>query len=436
MQGFGSRVEERVGHAVAFVALRSRDYRNGAGAAADLGDPFLRGSTRRSPGRAGPRWDGVYFGAQAGMSVAGIDFAKRRKLAGGFCLRNTPSTSATASPLRQRSTNRRVAQLRRLRRLQHANGTTRSSASRRTTAASTCRAVGDQCDGRRHTRRDGTDQLPYHGDRHATVRITDYGTLRVRGGWAAGIFMPYATVGFAVGARGSIGRSARPSRRPRIRLRLHTAFRAPRRTARSLQRRLRLWLALRRRPRCRRCMQLLLRARRIRIRAVRRLPAGQSCTCINARVGAALQVLDHRELAAQSRGTRRDRSIISAVTIFLDGARPFLICGGGTPLPNERLLSGRIDHGDRDARRAAGRSALFVRPLRQAPRLDPPSPQRRISRPLAPRQGGKAKLKRAIEETRAVLEVPADFLSASCRPPIPARSRWRCGRCSARGPSP
>ena len=40
--------------------------------------------------------------------------------------------------------------------------------------------------------------------------------------------------------------------------------------------------------------------------------------------------------------------------------------------------------------RAAGRSALLVRPLRQAPRLEPASPHRRGSRPLAPledRQG-------------------------------------------------
>jgi len=32
-----------------------------------------------------------------------------------------------------------------------------------------------------------------------TARIIDYGTLRVRGGWAAGMFMPYATFGLAIG---------------------------------------------------------------------------------------------------------------------------------------------------------------------------------------------------------------------------------------------
>ena len=38
------------------------------------------------------------------------------------------------------------------------------------------------------------------------------------------------------------------------------------------------------------------------------------------------------------------------------------------------------------ARRAAGHPALFVRPLRQAPRLEPASPHRRGSRALAPLQ--------------------------------------------------
>ena len=64
--------------------------------------------------------------------------------------------------------------------------------------------------------------------------------------------------------------------------------------------------------------------------------------------------------------------------------------GGGTPLPTEGRLSGRIDHGQCDARRAAGRAALLLRPLRQAPRLEPASPHRRSSRTLAPvedRQG-------------------------------------------------
>ncbi len=62
------------------------------------------------------------------------------------------------------------------------------------------------------------------------------------------------------------------------------------------------------------------------------------------------------------------------------------ISASGTPLPNEGRLSGRIDHDGDKARRAAGHPALFVRPLRQAPRLEPASPHRRGSRTLAPIQ--------------------------------------------------
>ena len=46
-------------------------------------------------------------------------------------------------------------------------------------------------------------------------------------------------------------------------------------------------------------------------------------------------------------------------------------------------------------------------------------------------KAGKAKLKRAIDLTREVLQVPAHIGSASCRHPIPALLKWRCGRCSA-----
>src|SRR5207249_536520 len=61
----------------------------------------------------------------------------------------------------------------------------------------------------------------------------------------------------------------------------------------------------------------------------------------------------------------------------------FLISGGGTPLPTEGRLSGRIGHDDSDALRAAGCAAFFVRTLRQAPRLEPAKPRRRIPRSLA-----------------------------------------------------
>jgi outer membrane immunogenic protein len=41
----------------------------------------------------------------------------------------------------------------------------------------------------------------------ASMRITDYGAARVRGGWIVGNFLPYATLGFALG-RANVSRSA------------------------------------------------------------------------------------------------------------------------------------------------------------------------------------------------------------------------------------
>ncbi len=44
---------------------------------------------------------------------------------------------------------------------------------------------------------------------------------------------------------------------------------------------------------------------------------------------------------------------------------------------------------------------------------------------------GKTKLEQAITLTREILQVPRTTESASFRHRTPARSRWRCGRCSA-----
>jgi len=47
----------------------------------------------------------------------------------------------------------------------------------------------------------------------ASARITDYGTLRARGGWAAGAFMPYAMAGVAL-ARVEVAQTATASATP------------------------------------------------------------------------------------------------------------------------------------------------------------------------------------------------------------------------------
>src|ERR1041384_2731475 len=65
--------------------------------AAERGEPFLRGSTVVAA-PAGPRWDGVYVGVHAGMSVPGIDFTNDTTYLAAV-LNGTPVTSHTASPL-------------------------------------------------------------------------------------------------------------------------------------------------------------------------------------------------------------------------------------------------------------------------------------------------------------------------------------------------
>src|SRR3954451_479337 len=65
--------------------------------AADMGEPFLRGSTVVAA-PAGPRWDGVYVGIHAGMSVPGIDFTNDTTYLAAV-LNGTPVTSHTSTPL-------------------------------------------------------------------------------------------------------------------------------------------------------------------------------------------------------------------------------------------------------------------------------------------------------------------------------------------------
>src|SRR3954471_460423 len=49
------------------------------GRAADLGETFLRGSQTVMSAPSGARWDGFYFGAQAGANYAAADFSGATK---------------------------------------------------------------------------------------------------------------------------------------------------------------------------------------------------------------------------------------------------------------------------------------------------------------------------------------------------------------------
>ena len=170
-----------------------------AAAAADL--PLLRGSTFE----AGPpmTWEGLYFGAQVGTNVAGGNFdAATAGLAG--LLRVNPIGTVTATPLGS---------------VDHAGGLQyggfvgynvqwdgavlglEANYTRLNMALTTTNTMIST-----YASADGVTTNPVNATGTATVRITDYGSLKVRGGWAAGMFLPYMTAGVAV-ANASFERS-------------------------------------------------------------------------------------------------------------------------------------------------------------------------------------------------------------------------------------
>lgn len=160
--------------------------------AADL--PLLRGSTFETVA-APARWDGVYFGAQFGTNVAGANFdAATSGLSGllniGFI------NSVTATPLGS---------------MDHAGGLQYGAfvgynmqwdgavlgveanyTHLNTTLTGTNNLTGT------YLAADGSSDNRFVGTGTASVRFSDYGALKVRGGWAAGMFMPYMSAGFAV----------------------------------------------------------------------------------------------------------------------------------------------------------------------------------------------------------------------------------------------
>ena len=104
----------------------------------------------------------------------------------------------------------------------------------------------------------------------------------------------------------------------------------------------------------------------------------------------------------------------SRPTIYWRSRRDRVDTAPGHALPTGRCPSARmgdIDEQPRQAGHAAGSSRILLRPTRQAPRLAArkPASRRRSAARTAPRSA-RRRLKEAIDRTREVLEVPADFL--------------------------
>ena len=169
--------------------------------AADMPD-FLRGSQPVIAMPGGPRWDGFYVGGHVGWSVPGLDFGKETDMMEAV-VRMGGATSVTSSPFGnndstathfggfvgyQQQWDGAVVGLEGT-----YNWLDKSVAASNTMSGSFALPA---------------NALIYSAAGSATARIIDYGTIRMKGGWAASSFiMPYATFGIALG-RMDITRSA------------------------------------------------------------------------------------------------------------------------------------------------------------------------------------------------------------------------------------
>jgi opacity protein-like surface antigen len=171
--------------------------------AADLGDSFLRGSstTMNAPGAA--RWDGFYFGAQVGATYSGADFTgATRSLVGNILRESTLYEFGVAdwNVLSKADTSGSSiggffgynAQW------DDAVVGLELNYNRTSLAMASTASIGRQPA--------GFPEIVYI-DGNASMRFTDYGTARVRGGWTVGSVLPYGFVGVALG-RADVSRSA------------------------------------------------------------------------------------------------------------------------------------------------------------------------------------------------------------------------------------
>jgi opacity protein-like surface antigen len=173
----------------------------GEACAADMPE-FLRGSQTVINASGPVRWDGFYVGGQVGMSVSGADFTNTDPLMTSLLARSLPVRTSATSALGERDSTG-----------SHFGGFigynwqfddtvigieanySRLDKSIGSTSVLTGTALAP----------DG-NVYPFRADGAATVHLSDLANFRVRAGWAAGCFMPYATVGFAV-ARADVTRT-------------------------------------------------------------------------------------------------------------------------------------------------------------------------------------------------------------------------------------
>jgi outer membrane immunogenic protein len=167
--------------------------------AADLGDAFLRGSSTVINTNSGVTWDGAYVGAHFGGAASGTDFSGATKSLIAFLLRNTTienenHVSGWTTLGKGDTTGMSYGGFAGYN-MQWDQAVLGVEASYNRT--SLMMSANDSM-GRQFSTSDGfINQVTVNAG--SNIHITDYGTLRMRGGWAAGNFMPYGFVGFALG---------------------------------------------------------------------------------------------------------------------------------------------------------------------------------------------------------------------------------------------
>jgi outer membrane immunogenic protein len=174
------------GVAIAGTALQAQ--------AADLDDSFLRGSSTVITAPGGSRWDGFYVGGHVGMSVPGIDFTNNEPYVAAV-LGGSPVSGISSSPLgRQDSTSVHYGgfvgyNMQWDGAIISVEGTYNWIDKGLTATNSITGSFGIP-----------SDNLTFSAAGSMTGHIIDYGTVRVRGGWATdSFFMPYGTFGLAIG---------------------------------------------------------------------------------------------------------------------------------------------------------------------------------------------------------------------------------------------
>ena len=167
--------------------------------AADLGESILRGSSTIINSNSGITWDGAYVGAHFGGVASGTDFSNATKSLVAFLLRNTTIenenhvsdwTTLSKGDTMGVSYGGFAGY-----NMQWDQAVLGVEASYNRT--SLMMSANDSM-GRQFSTSDGfINNVTVSAG--SNIHITDYGTLRMRGGWAAGNFMPYGFVGFALG---------------------------------------------------------------------------------------------------------------------------------------------------------------------------------------------------------------------------------------------